>query len=91
MAQSDNDRRNRLNTLLIVLIGQVGCLTLVIITLSLLGGLWLDNHFGTRPWLTLALLLAGTPLSVLAMLYFSRRMVARIKMQSEPGTKDRSA
>ncbi len=73
-----------MNTLLIVLIGQVGCLTLVIISLSLLGGLWLDRYFGTRPWLTLVLLLAGTPASVLAMLYFSRRTIARIKTRRDP-------
>ena len=83
MTQSDNNRRSVSNTFLIALITQVGCLTLVIILASLLGGLWLDKTLGTRPLFTLILLLAGTPLSVIAMLFVSRRAIAKIKSQSE--------
>jgi len=71
------------NTLLIVMIGQVGCLSLVIILLSVLGGLWLDNILGTKPLITLVFLLAGIPLSVILMVYVGRRTVAKIKSQSE--------
>jgi F0F1-type ATP synthase assembly protein I len=83
MTQSDNDRQGISNTFLIALITQVGCLTLVIILVSLLGGLWLDKRFGTRPLFTLLLLLAGTPLSVIAMVYVSRRAVSKIKSQKK--------
>ena len=71
------------NNFLIVLITQVGCLTFVIILLSLLGGLWLDKIFGTRPLFTLLLLLAGTPISVIVMLYVARRTIAKIKSKSQ--------
>jgi F0F1-type ATP synthase assembly protein I len=83
MTQSDNKRQVFSHNFLIALIAQVGCLTLVVILLSLLGGLWLDATFHTKPLFTLVLLLAGTPISVIVMLYVARRAVAKIKSQSE--------
>lgn len=76
-----------MNTLLIVMIGQVGCLTLVIILASVFGGLWLDKMFNTKPVFTLALLFAGIPLSVLVMLTVARRTLARLKDQAEEDSK----
>ena len=83
MAQSEQRGRRILNTLLIVMIGQVGCLTLIIILASVFGGLWLDNTFGTKPVFTLALLFAGIPISVLVMLVVARKTLARLKEQAE--------
>jgi F0F1-type ATP synthase assembly protein I len=83
MAQSGQKGRSILNTLLIVMIGQVGCLTLVIILASVFGGLWLDKTFGTKPVFTLALLFAGVPVSVFVMLTVARRTLARLKEQAE--------
>lgn len=83
MTQSDKKGRSILTTLLIVMIGQVGCLTLVIILASVFGGLWLDNTFGTKPVFTLALLFAGIPISVLIMLVVARRTLARLKERAE--------
>ena len=83
MAQSEHKGRSILNTLLIVMIGQVGCLTLVIILASVFGGLWLDKTFNTKPVFTLALLFAGIPLSVLVMLIVARKTLARLKEQAE--------
>ncbi len=88
MEQSDKNPRNILNTLLIVMIGQVGCLTTVIVLASVFGGLWLDKTFGTKPLFTLILLIAGIPISVLLMIYVSRRTLARLKLQSESKSKD---
>lgn len=93
MAQSEPDqkRRNMVNTLLIVVIGQVGCLTLAVILASVFGGLWLDNQFGTKPVFTLVLLFAGIPLSVFLMLYVSRKALARLKEKYETEEKNTSA
>lgn len=66
-----------------MMIGQVGCLTLVIILASVFGGLWLDNMFGTKPVITLVLLFAGIPISVFVMLTVARRTLARMKSQAE--------
>ena len=83
MAQSEQKGRRILNTLLIVMIGQVGCLTLIIFFASVYLGLWLDNMFGTKPVITLVLLFAGIPISVLVMLSVARRTLARLKEKAE--------
>ncbi len=88
MAQSDGNKQTRFNTFLIVVIGQMGCLTLVVIALSVLAGLWLDNNFHTKPIFTLVLLLAGVPVSVLLMVYAGRKMLDRFKLQNAAGTKE---
>ena len=90
MAQSENKGRSILNTLLIVMIGQVGCLTLVIILASVFGGLWLDKTFNTKPVFTLALLLAGIPVSVFVMLSVARKTLARLKDKEENESKTSS-
>lgn len=83
MAQSEQKGRSILTNLLIVLVGQVGCLTLVIILASVFGGLWLDKIFNTKPVITLVLLLAGIPVSVLVMLAVARRTLARLKEKAD--------
>ncbi len=82
MAQSDNHRGGNFNTLLIVLVGQMGCLTVIIIALSVLLGLWLDSVFHTKPIITLALLLAGVPVSVILMVFVGRKTLERFRMQA---------
>ena len=88
MAQSNEKRQNMMSTLLIVVIGQVGCLTLAVILASVFGGLWLDNIFGTKPVFTLVLLFAGIPLSVVLMLFVSRKALARLKEKYETEEKN---
>jgi F0F1-type ATP synthase assembly protein I len=83
MAQSEQKGKGILSTLLIVMVGQVGCLTLIIILASVFGGLWLDKIFNTKPVITLVLLLAGIPVSVFVMLALARRTLVRLKDQEE--------
>ncbi len=83
MAQSGQKGKGILNTLLVVMVGQVGCLTLIIILASVFGGLWLDKTFGTKPVFTLALLFAGIPISVIVMLVVARRTLARLNDKAE--------
>ena len=83
MTQSEQKGRSILTNVLIVLVGQVGCLTLVIILASVLGGLWLDKVFNTKPVITLALLFAGIPVSVFVMLNVGRKTLARFKEKLE--------
>jgi len=90
MAQSGQKGRSILNTLLVVMIGQVGCLTLIIILASVFGGLWLDKTFGTKPVFTLALLIVGVPVSVIVMIVIARRTLARLKEQAEKDTNSSS-
>jgi F0F1-type ATP synthase assembly protein I len=67
---------------LIVLVGQVGCITLAVIILSIIAGLWLDATLGTKPIFTLALLFAGVPLSVILMLSIARRTLAKMQAKN---------
>ncbi len=89
MAQTDQNRQTLFRTLLIVVIGQVGCLTLAVVLASVFGGLWLDKVFGTKPVFTLVLLFAGIPLSVFLMLYVSRKSLARLKEKYETEEKEK--
>jgi F0F1-type ATP synthase assembly protein I len=57
----------------------VGCLTVVIILGAILGGIWLDNHFGTKPTWTLTLALISIPVSVLAMVLVVRMIIRHIQ------------
>ena len=90
MGQSESDRKNILRNLLIVLVGQVGCITLVVILLSVRLGLWLDDYFQTRPIYTLVLLFAGIPLSVWLMLLVARRTLKRLTRDQDLPKKDPS-
>lgn len=73
------------------LTGQVGVLTLVIILAAVFGGLALDNHFGTKPWFTVGLLVASIPVSLLTMVFLVKKAVSRIKTlgpEINPGKED---
>ena len=52
---------------LLGVIGQVGCLTLVIILVALVAGLWLDNQFQTRPLFTIILMIVSMPITIFLM------------------------
>ncbi len=52
---------------LLGVIGQVGCLTLVIILVALVAGLWLDNQFQTRPLITIILIIVSMPITIFLM------------------------
>ncbi len=67
------------NLALVAVSGQVGCLTLVIIFVALLGGLWLDRFFQTKPLFTIILLIASVPVDVIAMLWVVRKATGKIK------------
>jgi len=55
--------------------GEVGCLTLIIVLLAVFGGLWLDRLFGTKPVITLTLVLASAPLSLALTFWLAKRSI----------------
>lgn len=85
-------KRSWLNMTIVALVGQVGCLTLVIVLGSVFAGLWLDNRFDTRPWFTIGLVLASIPVSLVVMLFVTRLAVKKIKTSPAPkkGTEEDS-
>lgn len=74
--------RYALNITLAAVAGQVGCLTIVIIFVALLAGLWLDSQFGTRPLFIVGLLLISVPVTLLTMFWVVRQATSRIKNEN---------
>lgn len=68
-------------------IGQVGCLTLVIILLALLAGLWLDSRFDTRPLFVLILVLGSVPVTLYLMVRLVLSVAPRIQMTALQATR----
>jgi hypothetical protein len=83
MTQPERRRHEGIRTLLIVLVGQVGCVTLAVVILSVVLGVWLDATFSTKPVITLVLLFAGVPVSVILMLLVARRTLTRLQEHEE--------
>lgn len=89
MTQSDKGNNSKaINTILGVMM-QVGIASLLIVLLSVFGGLWLDNQFGTKPLFTAVLVMAGIPITIVVMYRIARRSIARITdSKSETKTTD---
>jgi hypothetical protein len=69
------------------MLGQVGCLTLIVIGVALGAGLWLDGQFGTKPIFTLALVLGSIPVTLVMMVRVLTGGMARFrKAQGGPST-----
>jgi hypothetical protein len=58
--------------------GQAGCVTMAVIIISLLVGLWLDAQMGTRGPFTIGLLLFSIPFSLFLMVRIALEATARI-------------
>lgn len=86
-APKPDRKRYAMNMTLAVMAGQVGCLTLFIIIAAVLGGLWLDGQFNTRPWITIGLLVVSVPVSLFLMYIVATRTIAKIKVN--PPEKDK--
>lgn len=69
--------------------GQAGCLTIIIIIVALLLGLWLDSLVGQRGLFTIGLLLLSIPVSLLAMVRIALGTVKEITPSSAQKAGDR--
>lgn len=83
MSRPKNQGNDRLqyafNLTLAGVAGQVGCLTLIIIMVALFAGLWLDNQFGTKPLLTILLMVGSMPVTLFLMFKIVRAATDRMK------------
>ncbi len=66
---------------LVGIAGQAGCLTLVVVVVALIAGLWLDRQLGSRPVMTLVMIGASVPVSVILMLRMVLRSMERFHQQ----------
>ncbi len=70
---------------LLGVIGQVGCLTLVIVMASLGAGLWLDSRCGSRPLFTLLFVLASVPVTLYLMVRIVLSLAPRLQVLGQTG------
>ncbi|HLC01989.1 MAG TPA: AtpZ/AtpI family protein [Anaerolineales bacterium] len=71
-----------LSLTLVGLIGQSGCVTLVIIATALVGGLWLDGQFDSKPLFTLLLVLGSVPVTLYLMVRILTSGLAKLQSRS---------
>jgi hypothetical protein len=78
------------NSKVLLVGGEVGCLTLIIVLASVFGGLWLDNLLGTKPLITIILVLASAPLSLVLTFWIAKRAVKDIETLPPAGAQGSS-
>ncbi|RJP54094.1 MAG: AtpZ/AtpI family protein [Anaerolineaceae bacterium] len=88
--QKKEKSQSALNLALAAVAGQVGFVTLGIIAVALIGGLALDNQFGTKPMFTILLMIASVPVTVVLMFRIVRAATSQIKpsVNSETTTEE---
>jgi MFS-type transporter involved in bile tolerance (Atg22 family) len=79
----ENRKEFNQSVVLGAVVGQVGCLTLIIVLAALFGGLWLDRVFGTKPVMTLILMIASIPITIVFMFWIVRKATARLQTKPE--------
>lgn len=78
-------KRRVFNLTLASVAGQVGCLTIIIILASLIGGLWLDNRFQVRPAFTIGLMVISIPVTLIVMFWIVRTTTSKMKLDQKNG------
>ncbi len=81
--QTAPSRQKAFSRVLASVIAQVGFLTLAIVVLTLVGGMWLDSRFGTKPLLTILLLIASIPVTTVMMYFVVRRAAKKLEVPTE--------
>lgn len=66
------------------LLGQVGCLTVIIIGVALAAGLWLDTRVDTRPFFTVLFILGSVPVTLYLMVRLVLGGMSRIQLEGFP-------
>ena len=83
MSQPENRSNNRFNTILATVVGQVGCLTPLILLGALFAGLWLDRQFDTKPLFTILFIVGSAPVSVFVLYRIVRVATAKLKTNDQ--------
>jgi len=81
MKRSDRDKGNKGLTFSMALAGVLGIgglITLGIVMVFLLGGLWLDRIMDTKPFFTLLLMIASAPISIFVMYRVAMSSISKI-------------
>ena len=79
--QPISTKQRLINLSLVGIVSQVGCVTLLIIVLALLGGMFIDSRLQTKPWFTIGLLVTSVPVSLVIMVFLVRAAVKKMKLE----------
>ncbi|MBT3322657.1 MAG: AtpZ/AtpI family protein [Anaerolineae bacterium] len=92
MSQSENHPKkysdSRFNAIIMTVVGQVGCLTPVIILVALFAGLWLDGYFETKPLFTILFIVGSAPISIFALYKIVKTATTKLKTDNENSKED---
>ena len=78
---------NTYNMTLAAVVGQVGCITPVILIGALFAGLWLDRQFETKPLFTILFIVGSAPVSVFVLYRIVKSATERLKTTSSNAAK----
>jgi hypothetical protein len=78
-----NKDQYNFNYALVVVAGQVGCFTLLIVLAALFGGLWLDSHLHSRPMFTVGLMIISIPIALATMFWVVKTTTTKLKMNQK--------
>jgi F0F1-type ATP synthase assembly protein I len=90
--ESDQDRPPRLLSEAQVagLTAQSGCLVVGVVLAAVVIGIWLDRALNTRPFITLALVLASLPVTFFLLYRIALQTVSTAKEKPSPAAKERN-
>ena len=84
--QDKTRQQKAYNLALAAVASQVGCLTLAIIFVALIAGLWLDRTFETKPLFTIFLMIVSMPITLYVMFKVVQGAISRIRPVIEKKT-----
>ncbi len=78
------DKQRLVNLTVIALVGQVGCLTLLIVIGAVFAGMWIDSRMDSKPVGTILLVAVSVPLAIYVMLKVVRGTLRKLGLDSTP-------
>jgi F0F1-type ATP synthase assembly protein I len=69
------------------LMAQSGCLVVALVLVAVVAGIWLDRVLGTRPVITLVLVLGSIPLTLFLLFKTATKAIAAVKPAAPPAKK----
>jgi hypothetical protein len=78
------DRQRLVNLTVVALVGQVGCLTLIIVLAAVFGGMWIDSRMNSKPVGTIILVAVSVPLAIFVMLKVVRATLRKLGLDNQP-------
>jgi hypothetical protein len=63
---------------------QSGCLVVIVILLAVAAGIWLDRELGTRPVITLVLVLGSVPVALFLLYRMARQAISAVSPAARP-------